>query len=70
MSKIYPSDSNFLLIQSPRAQELYDHLLNRGILVRSFISTPRLENGLRITVGNDNENSLLFAAFEELGNDS
>ena len=70
VTRIYPSDSNFFLIQSPRAQELYDHLLERGILVRSFINTERLKNSLRITVGNHIENAKLFAAFEEISDDS
>ena len=69
VERVYPSDSNFFLIQSPRAQELYDHLLSRDILVRSFINTDRLNNGLRITVGNRSENASLIDAFEEFNDD-
>ncbi|MFK8029132.1 MAG: histidinol-phosphate transaminase [Gammaproteobacteria bacterium] len=68
ISKRFPSDSNFVLVQSPRAQELYDHVYSRNILIRSFIRTERLENCLRITVGSQTENNRLMAAFEELSN--
>ncbi len=70
VSYIYPSDSNFVLARVSHAQALYEHIHQRGILVRSFVTTKRLENCLRITVGNELETTQLFAAFEEFRYDA
>ena len=70
VSRVFPSDSNFVLIQCTQAQALYDHIRDRGILIRSFVTTDRLENCLRITVGNNLENSKLFAAFKDFSHDA
>ncbi|MEM7084228.1 MAG: histidinol-phosphate transaminase [Pseudomonadota bacterium] len=63
---IYPSDTNFLLIKSPKANALFQHVHDRGILIRSFMALPRLEQCVRITVGNEVETTQLIAAIEEL----
>lgn len=70
VTRRYPSDSNFLLIDSPHAKRLYEHVFARNILIRSFFSTPRLEHSLRVTVGNADENTRLMRAFEEFSHDA
>lgn len=49
--KIYPSDSNFLLVDfGEKANFIYKKLLNSGIKVKNFGKTKHLENCLRITL--------------------
>jgi histidinol-phosphate aminotransferase len=62
------SDSNFLWVGTPRpAAEVYEGLIARGVLVRSFHATGgRLANRLRITIGAREENDALLAALEAL----
>lgn len=54
--RVLPSKANFVfaLSASAPAGEMYEALRSRGILVRHF-DTPRLSDGLRITVGTDEE---------------
>ncbi len=53
---VLPSKANFVFARraSPPAKEMYDALKLRRVLVRYFDS-PRLADGLRITVGTDEE---------------
>lgn len=67
---VYPSATNFILIQYDKAVELNAYLENLKIGVRSFGNAPRLENRLRITVGTREENDALIKtikAFVERG---
>jgi histidinol-phosphate aminotransferase len=64
---VLPSHSNFLFASHPRrpAESLYRDLKAAGILVRYF-SKPRIDNHLRITVGNDTECESLLEALGKL----
>ena len=53
---VYPSSTNFVLVKHERAAELNEHLENLGIGLRSFGNAPRLENCLRISAGQREEN--------------
>ncbi len=68
----YPSDANFFLIRTVRpAREVFQGLLGRGVLVRDFSRTPRLDNCLRVTVGTPAENDHFLAALKAvLGGES
>ena len=59
---VSPSDANFLWVQTSRpAQNVFDHLRSRGILVRSFHERGgRLAHQLRITIGSGSENDRLL----------
>jgi len=57
--KVWPSDANFLLIESDDADRLYDYLLKAGIIVRNRSHIPGCEGCLRITVGLPEENRKL-----------
>ena len=59
IKKIFPSDSNFLLLRVDNADKLYNYLVSRGIVVRNRSKVPLCENCLRITVGTPEENVLL-----------
>lgn len=54
---VYPSDTNFLLVRTPRAaDEVFAALLARGVLVKNVSAPGALEGCLRITVGTALEN--------------
>lgn len=50
-----PPSGNFITIQIPNAQKIYDYLLNKGIIVRCLASY-KMPEFLRISVGNKAEN--------------
>ena len=54
--KVYPSEANFLLIQVPHGNSVWQELLDRGILVRDFSDYPYLEGCLRVTVADEHAN--------------
>ncbi len=58
---ILPSAANFLFVRHPtaRAAALYRQLKEQGILVRHF-SKPRIADYLRITIGTDEQCTLLI----------
>lgn len=63
---IFPSDSNFLCVRFFDAQKIYKILLQEGIVVRNFSTTPRLENCLRISVGTPDENKKLLSLLRKI----
>lgn len=64
----WPSGANFVLFRPTNVlgRELWQRLLDHGILVRDCSSWPRLENCLRITIGTPAENGEFIAALEEI----
>lgn len=62
---VYPSDTNFLLVKIPNATKLYQFLLTKGIVVRDRSSLPNCADTLRITVGTEQENTVLVDAMIE-----
>jgi histidinol-phosphate aminotransferase len=65
--RVPPSEANFVFAVHPkfRAADLYRALRERGILVRYF-ATPALRDGLRITVGTQDQNGALVSALRSL----
>ena len=62
--KIYPSDTNFLLVKFKSSKHLYDYLLQKGIVVRDRSNVRFCEGCLRITVGTQKENEALLNAIK------
>ncbi len=62
VEKVYPSDTNFLLVKIPKATELYRYLLTQGIVVRDRSSLENCSDSLRITIGTEQENTALVDA--------
>ncbi|KTD82689.1 histidinol-phosphate transaminase [Legionella waltersii] len=60
IKKVYPSETNFILVQSDFAYELAQFLDERSISVRTFSPTSVLHDHLRITVGSDEQNKQLI----------
>lgn len=54
--EVWPSDSNYVLVRLADAGEVWQKLLDAGVLVRDFSKTQYLENCLRISVGSPEEN--------------
>ena len=65
VEKVYPSDANFLLVKIKEARNIYDFLLTKGIVLRDRSNVKLCEDCLRITVGSEQENTLLVDAMEE-----
>ncbi len=63
---VYKSDANFILIKVDDANERYNQLLEKGIVIRNRSSQPLCTNTLRITVGTEIENSKLLQAFTDI----
>lgn len=66
VSKIYPSDANFVLIKAEKAREKYNILVEKSIIIRDRSKVVLCEDCLRITIGSKEENKQLFAALKEL----
>lgn len=62
--KIYPSDANFVLIETVNATKLYNELINKRIITRN--RNNLIKNCIRITVGSQSENEKLIIALKEL----
>ncbi|HUM65909.1 MAG TPA: histidinol-phosphate transaminase [Chitinophagaceae bacterium] len=62
VQKVYPSDANFLLVKVVGATEVYDYLLQQGIVVRDRSRVELCEGCLRITIGTEKENTVLVDA--------
>ena len=58
---IFKSDTNFLLIEFEKANELYQYLCSKGIIVRNRSTVPTIPNCLRITIGTASQNERLIA---------
>ncbi len=62
IKKIYPSDANFLLVSTTGAKEIYDYLVDTGIIVRNRHGITLCDECLRITVGTRDEIRRVAAA--------
>ncbi|MRX63954.1 histidinol-phosphate transaminase [Maribacter luteus] len=66
IEKVYPSDANFVLVKVNNANEMYDLLLKKGVVVRNRTTQPLCENTLRFTIGTIEENEKLITALKEI----
>lgn len=60
VSKIYPSEANFLLVEMDNATAIYNSLIDQQIITRNRSSL--VENTIRITIGTPRENQQLLYA--------
>ena len=60
VERVYPSQTNFLLIRTPTPDALYDALIAAGVIVRNRSRVAGCEGCLRITVGRPEENARLL----------
>lgn len=64
VSKVWPSDTNFLLIESPDPARLLDAGIATGLLVRNVRGHAGLARCLRVTIGTPDQNDRLLAGLE------
>lgn len=66
--KVWPSSANFVLFRpnGRDAQEVWQALVDRSVLIRSYARSPGLENCLRVTVGSPAENDRFLAELKEV----
>lgn len=57
---IYPTDANFLLVKMNDANAVYNHLVEKGIIVRNRNTVSLCLGCVRITVGTSDENRILL----------
>jgi histidinol-phosphate aminotransferase len=63
--KGWPSDANMILVRVPDAQNTFDGMKSRGVLVKNVSKMhPLLANCLRLTVGTADENAQMLAALQ------
>jgi histidinol-phosphate aminotransferase len=60
VTKVYPSDANFILAQFKNPRKVYDFLVLKGIIVRDRSKVILCDDCLRITIGTKAENELLI----------
>jgi histidinol-phosphate aminotransferase len=66
VSKIYPTEANFILIKVDDANKRYGELIAKGIVIRNRTTQPLCENCLRLTIGTAEENIKLIDALQSL----
>ncbi|OWK69837.1 histidinol-phosphate transaminase [Pedobacter sp. AJM] len=66
VTKVYPSDANFILAEVTEAKKIYDTLVDQGIIVRDRSKVTLCEGCLRITVGTKEENDKLLNVLKNL----
>jgi histidinol-phosphate aminotransferase len=65
VEQVYTSDANFLLVKIKDAKKVYDYLLTKEIVVRDRSNVQLCNDCLRITIGTEQENTLLVDALAE-----
>lgn len=62
----YPSEANFILFRLPHAAQVFEGLIQRGVLIKKLDGGhPALLDCLRVTVGTPEENELFVRALQE-----
>jgi histidinol-phosphate aminotransferase len=64
--KTYPSRANFVLFEVDDPQGVWQALLDRGVLVRTYAGQPHLERCLRVTAGLPEETDAFLTAMREV----
>jgi len=65
---VFPSNTNFLLIQSITSDNIFEELLENGILIKCYVH-EELRDFYRVTVGDRMQNDLLIRVFRKLDGD-
>ncbi len=65
ISKIYPSDANYLLVKTNNAKVIYNYLVEEGVVIRDRSSVALCEGCLRITIGSKEENNCLYQGLDK-----
>ena len=63
---VFPSDSNFILFRIDKPDWLFDELVKRDVLIRTYANGKYLEGCLRVSVGSPDENKKFLDALDEI----
>jgi len=63
IKKVWPSDANFIFVETSNAENFQKKARQANILIRTFPDQPALQNCVRITVGRREDNNKLLQAF-------
>lgn len=66
VEKVFPATGNYVLVQFNNSQKVFSLLGEQGIVLRDFSSKARLENCIRITLGNAAEMNSTLAALKSV----
>ena len=66
VQKVYPSDTNFILIKVDNANLRYQQLIEKGIVIRNRSNQPLCDHCLRLTIGTKEENLQLMNTLKTL----
>lgn len=69
VTKVFPSDANFLLVEVTEPDKIYDYLIRNGVIVRNRSRVKGCGNSLRITVGTPEENEHILRLMKNYGED-
>lgn len=64
VSKVFPSEANFLLVKLQDPNKIYNFLISNNIIVRNRSAIKLCEGCLRITIGTKEENKLLIESLQ------
>ncbi|MDX1658945.1 MAG: histidinol-phosphate transaminase [Nitriliruptorales bacterium] len=65
IERVWHSAANFVLFRTA-VDDLFDRLLERGVLIRDFSDKPRLGGCLRVTIGTPDENDAFLTALTDV----
>tara|TARA_R110002049_G_scaffold87533_2_gene221929 strand:- start:20151 stop:21197 length:1047 start_codon:yes stop_codon:yes gene_type:complete len=66
ITKIYPTDANFVLAKVDDATKRYNQLIEKGVVIRNRTTQFGCENCLRFTVGTSDENKILIDTLKSI----
>ena len=64
VTRVYPSDGNYLLVRFTDAGAVFARLLGAGVVVRDQRAVAQLGDALRITIGTPEQNDRVLAALD------
>ncbi|MGB5363208.1 MAG: histidinol-phosphate transaminase [Aureibaculum sp.] len=66
VSKVYPSDANFIMVEVDNADKRCKEFIAKGFVIRNRSTQPLCNNCIRITIGTPDENNKLIATLKEI----
>lgn len=68
--QVYPSQANFILFKALNANELFETLKQKGVLIKNLANIPKLTDCLRVTVSSGEQNQQFINIVEAFYNES
>ncbi|MBI2786407.1 MAG: histidinol-phosphate transaminase [Legionella longbeachae] len=68
IEKTYPSETNFILVKTNYATEIFSWFSKKGISIKYFPPNSTLHNHLRITVGDESQNQFVLSVLSSFQN--